>query len=294
MISSGYDSVRVSSMTSYIEVSIDRDITAPEDFREEIAAIRSGKEGDVIFITLNTGGGRLDTANAILSAMRYSKAHIITEAVGCVASAGTCIFLAGDECRVRQDVEFMIHTASYGYGGKANNVAEYVAHQQKAVNAFVTKNYEHFLTEEEIEKVITGSDYWMGADELILRLNNRAATLQAFALEAASKASGVKLDVGREDVEKWTKARLVSFICDESYRDADWGTKKPIPSFDIVEEIKAPILGEDLAEALVNPSSVIAEEVKIKLKVLAKEASISYPHNIGIMKLYEKVKHLLE
>jgi ATP-dependent protease ClpP protease subunit len=286
MISS-YESVKISSMTSYIEVNIDRDITAPEDFREEIAAIRGSKEGDVIHMTINTGGGRLDTTSAILSAMRSTKAHIITEAVGTVASAGTLLFLAGDEFKINQDLDFMAHTASGGMGGKSNNVVEQALHQQKSIQNMFTSAYQHFLTDSEIESMLNGADYWMEAEEVADRLKSRAVIREQIEAEAA----GIDLNLSREDFEKWTKARLVSFICDEDYQDSDWDkSKKGVTE----EELSITVPDELLEEALANPSSETGNNVKEVLKEVAVVANIRVAHNIGLIKLYDKVKHLLE
>ena len=287
MMISSYESVRVSSMTSYIEISIDRDITAPEDFREELAAIKSSKEGDVIHITINTAGGRLDTTSAILSAMRGSKAHIITEAVGTVASAGTLIFLAGDEFKINQDLDFMAHTASGGMGGKSNNIVEQALHQQKSIQNMFTYAYQHFLSDSEIESMLNGADYWMEAEEVAERLKSRAAIREKMEAEA----SGIDLNLSREDFEKWNKARLVSFICDEDYQDSDWDKKVGVTSKDLERSSICRVL---LDEALSDPLSETGLCVKNILKDVADYGSIKYSHNIGLIKLYEKVKHLLE
>lgn len=282
-----YEAVKVSNLNSYIEILIDRDITAPEDFREEISAIRSSKEGDIVHIVINTGGGSLDTASALLSAMRGTRAHIITEAVGTVASAGTLIFLAGNEFRVSQELSFMLHTASYGTGGKSNNVVEQVLHYEKGTRALVTSAYQNFLSLDEIEDLLSGGDFWMDAEEVVERLKARAE----LRLKLETEESGVNLNFERKDIEKWTKPRLVSFICDEDYQDAKWETKNP-PIMVMDNDID--LSAEMLSEALANPSQYPAGLVIDKLKKLAKSNKIKVPSNIGLVKLYDKVKHLLE
>lgn len=252
-------SVQVSTISSYIEISIDRDITEPEDFRDEIAAIRSAKESDVLHITVNTGGGSLDTAMAIIAAMRQSKAHIICEAVGTVASAGTLIFLAGHEFRVNDGVEYMMHTASFRYGGKANNVAEYVNFQQNVVRKMVESSYKNFLTQDEIEKLLSGTDFWMDSEEVCRRLQLRQ--------EALEKEQGVD-EITREELESWSHERLVSFIYDEDYSDEVWESQQPVPT------------------SLDDITSTLDMSV---LRDAANDLGLKFPHNIKLETLRSKI-----
>jgi ATP-dependent protease ClpP protease subunit len=261
-------SVQVSSMSSYIEISIDRDITAPSDFREEISAIRAAKESDVIHICITTDGGRLDTAHAIISAMRQSPAHIICEAVGTVASAGTIIFLSGDEFRVNPHVEFMVHTSSSTYGGKTNNLSEYITHQQKSIRSLVEDCYKHFLSDDEIESVLSGTDYWMDSDEVVKRLEDRTTAMKINSEE-----------ITREELESWPHERLVSFIYDESYLDGDWeGTDKEWKPTKVTLSIDDIETTQDI----------------LILKAAADSFDIKYQHNIKLETLRNKILKFLE
>ncbi|MGF2033664.1 ATP-dependent Clp protease proteolytic subunit, partial [Staphylococcus aureus] len=80
------------------------------------------------------------------------------------------IFLNGDEFRVSDDAEFMIHTGAYGTRGKENNVRQQVEFFAKSNARLMYKYYKHFLTPEEIEAAIEGKDFWMNSDEIIERL----------------------------------------------------------------------------------------------------------------------------
>ena len=151
-------------------IRIDRDIEEPELFHEELATIRSATENDVIHILINSGGGQLDTTKAFLSAIGQTKAHVVTEIEGQACSAATLIFLSGDEYIVSDDATFMIHTVSYDYAAKENNIRQYVDYQAKAVVKLLNKYYKDFLTEQEIKEVIDGKDFWMDSEEILERL----------------------------------------------------------------------------------------------------------------------------
>lgn len=159
-------------------IRLDRDVSDPEDFQEELATIRAANQADVVHILINSGGGYLSTAKAFLNTLAQTDAHIITEIEGEACSAATLIFLAGHEYRVSDDATFMAHTSSYGYGGKESNVRQYVEHQAKANDRLLRKYYKHFLSDKEIDEVIEGKDIWMDADEIMERLEKRQSAME--------------------------------------------------------------------------------------------------------------------
>ena len=154
-------------------IRLDRPLTTSDHFQEELATLRMAGANDVVHILLNGPGGSDSVMKAFLNTMAQSEAHIITEIEGQCCSALTMIFLAGNEFRVSDDSEFMIHTASFGYGGKENNVRQYVEFNAKANSRLMHKYYKNYLTEEEIEECIEGKDFWMDAEEIRDRLSKR-------------------------------------------------------------------------------------------------------------------------
>lgn len=168
--------------TEYI-IRLDRELTEPSHFQEEIATIEAAGESDLISIKINSVGGQINTALAIINAMNKSPAFTRCEVVGEACSAATMIFLNGDEKIINPLSSFMIHTASYGYGGKENNVRQYVEHQTKAVEDLLHKIYKGFLTDEEIQSVIDGKDFWFSADEVEKRLGDVVTSQEAEVIE---------------------------------------------------------------------------------------------------------------
>ena len=251
-------SVSVSGMGgSYIEIELDRDITNPADFRDELSAIRKAQESDIVHIRVTTMGGSLETGIAFLAAMRQTQAHIITEVVGSANSCGSLIFLSGDEFRINDHTELMIHTSSFGYAGKSNNVSEYVSFQQEAITKLMYDVYKHFLTDEEIELALSGKDYWFHSEQVAERLQLRK---EAYVLEDVAE-----LDTEKEVMSQWPKEQLLSFLFDEDYDESSW--------VDLEENTE--------------------EQYLDMLKATADDNGIKYSWNIGTEKLYDKVKHLL-
>lgn len=243
----------VEPMTHRYIVNLDRPITAPSDFQEEILTINSAMEGDVVHIYINSEGGELRTAKAILGAMHQSQAHIVTEITGECASAATLIFLAGHEYRVSDDAEFMIHTCSYGSVGKENNVRQHVDFVARVTGNLIRKYYKHFLNEEELELCIEGKDFWMDCDEVMERLEKRQALFQAETPEDVTddveeavlkQLEGMFEVPDREFFEGWDTEKLISYICDDDF------------------ESKYPDVGDLLEESLEKVDSLSVEDFK--------------------------------
>jgi hypothetical protein len=69
----------------------------------------------------------------------------------------------------------MIHNYSHWPGGKGNEVALRVKYSEQYFKKLALDLYKGFLTDDEIQSVVEGKDYWIDSDEVIRRLNIRNA-----------------------------------------------------------------------------------------------------------------------
>ena len=65
----------------------------------------------------------------------------------------------------------MSHTATFGAYGVESNVYDNVVHSRKQIHKLMRKYYKNFLTEEELDLMLQGKEFWMDAEEIIERLN---------------------------------------------------------------------------------------------------------------------------
>lgn len=75
------------------------DIGSPRGYNELHYILEIAKEGDIVKLHINTGGGYIDSAFQIVAGIKKTKAFVIAHIVGTVASAGTIIALSCDEDR---------------------------------------------------------------------------------------------------------------------------------------------------------------------------------------------------
>lgn len=157
---------------------LDEAIVAPAYYRCMIQTLLSCQEGDLVEIHINSPGGRLDSAKAIINAITNSKAVITGVLNSEACSAAGLIFLACDNQAVMPDATFMSHQPTYGLTGPAVDNKSQVDFYTNRIYNLYKKHYKHFLTEAEIESMLDGKTFWFDEDEICDRLKKRQAILE--------------------------------------------------------------------------------------------------------------------
>lgn len=141
--------------------------------------LEATKEVKNYHIVLNTGGGQAFNCVTMINRIQYLQsqgAHITTEIIGYGMSAGTVVFLLGDERIVHTGAVLMLHGAgvtAYGerYGCKSD-FPDTAPDGMKEVLCMVDANFKELLlektdlTDEEVDKWLYGQDFnYMTAQE---------------------------------------------------------------------------------------------------------------------------------
>lgn len=160
-----------------IDVYLNEGIIEPPTYSELCHKLRKASALDTFNLHINNGGGMIDTAVMIIAAIEESEAHVVAHLTGTVASAATMIALSCDELQISKNLAFMIHNYSAGTMGKGNELKARQKFMDESLERAFNDFYSGFLTEEEIQDVIDGTDIWLGEDEVLSRWNNRIAYL---------------------------------------------------------------------------------------------------------------------
>jgi ATP-dependent protease ClpP protease subunit len=171
----------------------------PKFYTDLIHQIRTAQPQDIVYIHLNTPGGRLDTGIQIINAIADSAARIIGVLDSKAYSLGTLIFLACDEFVIHDNCLFMIHNYSGGMYGKGNEQQAELAATVKWFSKIADKYYYPFLSREEIGRVLRGEDFWMDSDEVKKRLKQMVKIRE-------DEANGVKAKPARKNAKKTEEA----------------------------------------------------------------------------------------
>lgn len=152
------------------DIFLSGDITAPENYIEELQVLNEAQEGDQIKLHINSGGGWVSTAQQYVNAIRNTKASVTASLEGECHSAATYIFLACGRWEVNSGVLMLIHNYSAGAYGKGGDLIDNVQANDRWVKNIMADIYEGFLTPEEIDLVNKNQDIWMETEEILKRL----------------------------------------------------------------------------------------------------------------------------
>jgi ATP-dependent Clp protease, protease subunit len=124
-----------------------------------------------LLLMINSDGGNLSDAFALIDVMRSSKIPVKTVGLGSIASAGLCIFLAGHPGRrvLTPNTSILSHQFSWGSSGKVHElfatVKEFELTQLRMIKLYQeTTN----LDEDTIKKVLLPpQDVYLSAEEAL-------------------------------------------------------------------------------------------------------------------------------
>jgi ATP-dependent protease ClpP protease subunit len=148
--------------TAYLTDEIDE----PFVYNELTNLLYAATADDQFILAINTPGGHLNSAIMLCDAIRNSSASVTARLSGSVCSAGTMITLACDKLHIADHTEFMIHYYSAGTYGKGSELKQRQSFMDKSLRNMYERVYAGFLTAEEIESVIEGTDIWLDAEEV--------------------------------------------------------------------------------------------------------------------------------
>jgi ATP-dependent Clp protease protease subunit len=136
-----------------------------------ILAANIEKSHDALKLIIHSEGGELSSAFAIVDTMRGSKIPIHTVGLGCVASSGLIIFMAGAKGHriLTPNTQILSHQYSWGNFGKDHELVS-VTKEYALMTDRIVSHYKRCtgLKEDKIKKVLLPpSDVWLSAEEAL-------------------------------------------------------------------------------------------------------------------------------
>ena len=154
-------------------VSIDEPFVEPRYYRNVVAMLMDAAPEDTVMFLVNSPGGLMDGLLTLLDGIEQTEATTIAVLVGQCSSAASMLSLHCDEVEVSDNATMLCHNISYGTGGKGSDVLSHVQHVSKTADKLLRTTYKDFLTETEINDMISGKEIYLDADEIQERLDNR-------------------------------------------------------------------------------------------------------------------------
>lgn len=100
-----------------------------EMFKHVDAALTDfeAESDEPIHVRLSSDGGTAYDGPAVAARLRSSPCHIVMEGFGCVFSAATAVFAAGDERKLSKYAVVMLHQSTHEFNGDAITMKKYAA-----------------------------------------------------------------------------------------------------------------------------------------------------------------------
>ena len=167
------------STSRCITAYLDERIRDAKFYRPLLQSIYSLGPNDSLQIIINSYGGDLDGALSIISAIKSTDANVTVCIDGAAASAASLIALVAPTLLVSEYSTMMIHSATFGSVGKQSDVISHATFMDRRIKSIMQDIYKDFLTDQEMQDVMTGREIWLDAEGIGERLMERQKKQQA-------------------------------------------------------------------------------------------------------------------
>jgi ATP-dependent protease ClpP protease subunit len=159
-------------------VHINEEIKSPDYYSRIFDLLLDAGDNDVVHFFICSPGGRVDGLNVLLEGIRMTEAHTVAVLLGEAHSAASILALNCREVIVTDSAESLIHSCRFGASGKAADIAAQTAHTLKTTERLARETYSGFLTDEELNQMLAGKEWYFDADQIRERLQRRADFLE--------------------------------------------------------------------------------------------------------------------
>lgn len=159
-------------------IRLDEEIKDVNYYADIIERMSNLTEQDEVHLVINSVGGTADGAMAIISAIENTDAVVVGIVEGKCHSAASIILMHCDGAAIGKYAHSLCHVWSNFDGGKAPDFDSSYNFNRKFLRDFIEDSYKYFMTDEEIQQMLDGKDWWFDADSLAERIQRRYEMLQ--------------------------------------------------------------------------------------------------------------------
>ena len=168
-------------------VYLDEEFEERVNYQQLINLLMTAGENDVFTFFVNHEGGRLDIVAPLINMLEVTQAHTIAICSGDQSSAATIFAMYCDELVALDHTGFMIHEMQGGARGTFHNITKQVDSYAKRNRKLVKEAYGGFMSDDEIEQVLKGQEFYFNADEINERWPCRVEWRDKFLAEKQEK-----------------------------------------------------------------------------------------------------------
>jgi ATP-dependent protease ClpP protease subunit len=149
------------------------DITEPANYIDLLSALMSATPDTRINIWIDSGGGYMTTAMAVIGLIQRTQGQVVGTIIGNAFSAASMMFLACHDREVFDGATMMVHQWSAGSDGRPDQMINQINCQVDTYKSIYKSLYRPFLTPTELKRVMSHEDLYFGSKEIIKRLRKK-------------------------------------------------------------------------------------------------------------------------
>lgn len=133
--------------------------------------LKSAGGDDILEVRINSPGGECSAGQKIVSAIEemFEQERSVAVMDTDAASMAVYVFLCCGTRVIYPHSECMIHHYSTYLGGKGQEVSSRFASTDKILKDYMRLRLGPYFSKKEIKKIISGSDFYIGAEEMCIR-----------------------------------------------------------------------------------------------------------------------------
>lgn len=161
-------------VSNQYSIFIDNSLDTPQDMRYAIQVLATAQESDEVLMFLNSPGGSVDAAQALINVMMQCEAPITVIGSGTIASAAAIILSACESFQLDPFCSVMYHPCTGGYGGTMDDIVGYGTFQKKQTEDLLNYYAIGILTEEELRQIhVEKATIWLSTKDFTERFKRK-------------------------------------------------------------------------------------------------------------------------
>lgn len=194
-----YPTIFAQPLGNRFVVNITSDFDSSDTYDEIVALLSTATEVDEIVWNVSSYGGFVNSLQMLLGWKAMCPAHQTHVLHSNADSCASVFFLSdADQYIVGDGATMFLHEIQAGVSGTTSNMIRHMEHLKETNESFIKKSYQDFVSEEEMNQILTGVELFFTADQIRERLQQREQKRQE---EAQEQHSNFLKDLEEQDFD---------------------------------------------------------------------------------------------
>ena len=182
-----YPTIFAQPLGNRFVVNITSDFDSSDTYDEIVALLSTATEVDEIVWNVSSYGGFVNSLQMLLGWKAMCPAHQTHVLHSNADSCASVFFLSdADQYIVGDGATMFLHEIQAGVSGTTSNMIRHMEHLKETNESFIKKSYQDFVSEEEMNQILTGVELFFTANQIRERLQQREQKRQEEAQEQHS------------------------------------------------------------------------------------------------------------